>query len=404
MAVCENLGKEQFLAVLYLPTTTSNATIAASQRQGAALEYLISADSISERSMARMWKEGVAVNADEAAISAYAKDLKPLAALLKGPLVQGDKLKITSTELGVDVSLNDIVLGRVESAGLFDLLLQTWIGPVPPSTTFRESILADGAVDSNLTSRYRDVQTDPVRNRLIAQSWVAAAGTEIAAVSDELNSAEILAQPANEVASADDSNSAVVAALYAANNAASSANSRRLEHESERIAAHTPSNDPPTLANRRAPEAEAMADMPLANVQSSAAGLTRKEIAMRAAELAAMQSKLPDEPESDDTEEILAGKRYYDDVKRTIFSRIDYPERALRLGRESEVGINVLIDSAGNLMSVNVSEESEFDYFNKAAIKAVENAGPFLPPPSTLVQNGTYNFNMTVNFRLANPS
>src|SRR5690606_26564007 len=64
---------------------------------------------------------------------------------------------------GVEISLNGVVLDTIEEDEFFNLLLRTWIGNVPLSSTYRASLLQGGDVDSGLRSRFDAIAPSEAR-------------------------------------------------------------------------------------------------------------------------------------------------------------------------------------------------------------------------------------------------
>ncbi|WP_317932472.1 TonB family protein [Halioxenophilus sp. WMMB6] len=351
LAVFKQFGKERYIAALHLPQLTDQAQEALLQRSGSKMEFAIIAESISQRSLVRSWLESITVNADDAALDLYASDISTLVDMIKGAVYAGDHLVFAKTTEAMVITLNGIELGRLSSPGLFDLMLDTWIGAVPPSSEFREGLLSSGTLAPELLARYQQVKPAAKRAVQIEAEWL-----------------PLAAEPESEVAEAD---------------AAADA-----EPEPTTVAATKPA----APAGSVKPDVKAPTVKPPVVRQST--GGAKAALVEAEALLSAVVS----------AETLRENRRYYNEVKKKIYHRVQYPDRALRLGRESIVGLNVRIDPDGKLMEVIVSEESEYQYFNKAAVRAVEVAEPFPAPPSAVLDEGAYELNLIVNFRLAEPS
>lgn len=354
------------------------------------MEYWVVATSISSRRMARHWLESVVVNAQREQLEANSQALEQLTSMLKGPLLQGDVLKLAATQSGVEISLNGLDLGHIEAPGLLALLMQTWLGSVPPSSSFRAAILSAGQPFEGLLSRYRNTTTDPDRLVQIEQIWLAPAQPEpyTPGATEESDSEELQTVFAAQ-AQSDGSPNPVSPVeqpptQYSAAAVPPAAQSLDALPAEPGPAATTPSavQDPPTQ---------------LALAGPVTAGISND--AVQGAQLPGVSHSTgtPGTP----PKKILANKDYYDAIKRKIYQEVTYPTVALRNGRESEVALRVSIDPSGELIDVEISDESRFKYFNKAALRAVQSASPFSPPPKLLVDNGLYQFKMQVNFRLS---
>lgn len=404
-AIYEHYGKEQFLAVLHLPVLTTDANQVLQQSRQATMEYVVVAQDVSSRRLARHWLESVVINADRQQVEANSEALAALTELIQGPLLEGDTLRLTSVGDGVAVTLNDIALGNIVSSDLLSLLLQTWVGSVPPSSTFRSGILSGGDIFVGLLGRYRSATPVEGRGQQIEQEWFAAPGEEggsdaglaLAAQADPVTTNGAVTGVQSEVPLA-----AAAAPVGAANSSVNPTASQPANNN----ASYSPAvaavqvQDTPAVQEATEVVSEAIveaATTPLPQL-AMASGTSEAQV-IEEARLASLPAA-SQEPEAISVDAVLVNKTYYDDIKRKIYQQVSYPEIGLRNGRESQVALNVLIDQAGELVDVEVSDKSRYKYFNKAAVRAVETASPFGPPPELLTDNGLYQFKMQVNFRL----
>lgn len=425
MAILNNFGKEKYIAALYVDTPTTSPESVSLPNNSAAMEFLIIDRSISKRSMARLWAESLAINADYSQLEKYADDFAALTSLIKGRLVTGDKLRIKNTETGVELTLNDIALGSVQSDGLFELLLQTWIGEVPPSTQFREQLLAGGNIDPTLKSRFDGLKPAEGRIQQITARWLAPVGATDPGASEADNSAEseaIASTPeveANETEQTPEivtASAAVVtepveteptvpetATTTAVIETASfqgATSDRDLAPESEEQA----SLDSSQVADSSEPEAEVNEVEPEPQAEEIA---REPPVQVALADTAIAQPVLDESAEEEEedfsAEELLAGRRYYTDVKKRIYQRVEYPKQALKAGREGDVGLEVLLDATGKIIDTVVSQESQYRTFDREATRAVKRSGPFPAPPVSLLEDNQYQFRVVLRFKI-NPS
>ena len=84
----------------------------------------------------------------------------------------------------------------------------------------------------------------------------------------------------------------------------------------------------------------------------------------------------PVTPEAD-----LAEIRYIDRIKQQIDDAKEYPQRARRRNLEGVVKVMFTIGGKGELVSVRVSTSSGSRILDRSAIRAIEKAAPFDPPP-----------------------
>lgn len=415
-AVYEDYGQEQYIAVLRLAETTANSeqAIQQSNQVGAVMEFVVLAESISSRRMSRHWRESVLVNVERPVIEANSEALASLSALLKGPLKRGDKLSIARRSGGVDVSLNQTPIGTLDAPKLLSVMIHSWIGPVPPSSAFRAAILGDGEWPTDLVGRYQNISVAAHRQSEIEQLWlapegelkdaqsptIAEAGAEVQAAPVQLAAATgaALVNVGHGLAVATDARPPLVTTLVQSTTANLPALDSQVSGQASTGVTSVAGADTASLPAEpfvdpvfSTSEEQLQDQLVLAPSESVAA----TELAVLDTQLASLGSGqgLPEEL-------LLSSKMYYEEIKRKIYQRVKYPAIALRRGNESEVTLNVQIDPAGKLLAVEVSDGSQFKYFNKAATKAVKSASPFGPPPEESIDSGVYELKMQVNFRI----
>src|SRR5690606_17577956 len=71
---------------------------------------------------------------------------------------------------GVDISLNNVLLGTISDEKFFPMLLRTWIGSVPLSSTYRENLLKVGDISADLRARYDAINFSSTRATQVA-AW-----------------------------------------------------------------------------------------------------------------------------------------------------------------------------------------------------------------------------------------
>jgi protein TonB len=98
--------------------------------------------------------------------------------------------------------------------------------------------------------------------------------------------------------------------------------------------------------------------------------------------------------------DLLAGQRYYTEVKNKIYRSVEYPTQALRAGREGNVSLDISLDARGRLLDTIVSQKSEFRAFDREAARAVKRSAPFPTPPESLLEDEQYQFKVVLRFKL----
>ncbi|WP_353302708.1 TonB family protein [Sessilibacter corallicola] len=432
MSVFDTFGKDKYIAALYLDAPTDKSESAMQQSDSAVMEFLIVDRSISRRGMARLWAESVSINADDEQLEKHASELAAMTNLIKGRLVTGDKLRIKNTIGGIALELNDVALGEIESQGLFDLLLQTWIGEVPPSTKFREQLLAAGQINSDLLSRFNALQPTDGRVEQITSNWLAPVeieNNEQLAITEESTQTVIQSNPEPAVAAsspAEPTNTEI--AQVAKQTVVEETSAEETNVEQAVIEETTPAPEPAVeLVAEQSQEnvesqnnelAQAIPEQ-LAAVEDSTVNEEVSELFSNNLEeeaetpplqVALAPPQIPESTPSEESvdvdnqlsvEELLEGQKYYTRVKRKIYRSVVYPNLALRAGREGNVALDISLDASGQVVDTVVSEKSQYRTFDREATRAVKRSAPFPPPPEILLEDDLYQFKVILRFQVA---
>lgn len=143
MAVHVQLGEEQFIAALYADTLSTESRDLLLKDEDKAIELRVLTDNLFARRFQRMWIEGIAINAGATEMERHAQNLASFSNALKFKMTKGDILRIErlTAEKSTKVYLNRQLIETLPNAQFFDLLLRTWLGPVPLSSQFKEALL-----------------------------------------------------------------------------------------------------------------------------------------------------------------------------------------------------------------------------------------------------------------------
>lgn len=363
------LGKEQFLAGLYLPATTQDVGVAMTAGGERRIELRITASDVSARGVSRMWIEGMAINIAGDTLQKNADGMVEFTNATKGRLSAGDTITVEDMpKEGIHLTINGVDMGKIRRApDLFNMLLSTWVGSVPLSSDFRDGIMAAGNIDANLVQRFNAIQPSSER---------------IAAV----NSWRPSAKPATTVASP-----VVAAASVATNIAAPSVSAPSVSAPSVAapVAMATPSIRKPS---------------PSANTIAKPTLNAPKQVAV--AKAAPVNNAFLDEDEMEEEDEplltatsLLSRQLYHSKLLRWTYKNIRYPKRALQREQEGSVRIAVMIDRNGKVLNSQALEESKYGLLNAEALKAIERSDPFPPMPQEL-SGDKFEFTLPITFSM----
>ncbi|MEN0035413.1 MAG: TonB family protein [Cellvibrio sp.] len=180
ISVQQELGQEVFIGALYTESLSNNADTLISTNQPARMELKIaSAEGMTTRRFSRMWIEGMAINSKADVLTAQADNMVKFDGLFKGRFLKDDHIVFANTpDKGVNISVNGVLLGNIKDNLFFSMLLSTWIGKIPLSSDYRDSLLKVGDVNAALRTRFEGIKPSAARMAEI-NTWT---GAQVAAV------------------------------------------------------------------------------------------------------------------------------------------------------------------------------------------------------------------------------
>jgi protein TonB len=361
MAVHVQLGEEQFIAALYADTLSTESRDLLLKDEDKAIELRVLTDNLFARRFQRMWIEGIAINAGATEMERHAQNLASFSNALKFKMTKGDILRIErlTAEKSTKVYLNRQLIETLPNAQFFDLLLRTWLGPVPLSSQFKEALLAGGKVDAGLTERFNS--TSPSAARV----------AEISAA---------IAKPVTE------------------------APAPRPTPATPPVVATTPPG--PSAAETPAPAQPPVADAPaqdtVATTPPPPEPEPEPEKLITEANLFGNETLFDDEDTeaySFTAENLLSEQIYIAKLTKWTTNFVTYPRGALRNQQQGVVRLTVTLARDGRVKDVQILEKSEYDTLNKAATRAVKSASPYPAVPDT-IPGEQFLFTVPVAFRL----
>lgn len=355
----QELGQEVFIGALYSESLSNDASSLLSSTQAMRMELkIVAPDGLTTRRFSRMWIEGMAVNNSAANLTAQADNMVKFDGLFKGRFQGNDHVVFSSVPgKGVDISVNGVVLGTIADNKFFSLLLSTWIGRVPLSSDYRDSLLKVGDVDNALRSRFDAIKPSSARIAEI-NTWT---GADLAVASSSSKSSS--------------------------SKASSSTPARELAAEI------SPTLPEPTLPTLAKPQIELPPVAAIATASSTAASSVAPAPAV-------VDDAEEEEGPALTAQSLLARQFYISDIIKKINSKTRYPARARERGLQGSVRIALAIDREGNVISMNFLESAPYEALNKEARDAINRAAPFPAMPAELAGS---RFEVTVPIRFVIP-
>jgi TonB family protein len=184
----QELNTEYFLAALYLPTASNDASEILAMKGQKRMEMRVTSDDFSPRKFAGLWRDSLVINNSPADVEKFGQDMLKFATLMKGKLATGDQVLIDQSSSATVVSVNGIELARF-SPEFFPVLLRTWIGPRPESSDFKKDLLSKGTVREEFRTRYTNIVPLDGRKQL-ATLWSTDDGTAAAKAAEDAANAQ----------------------------------------------------------------------------------------------------------------------------------------------------------------------------------------------------------------------
>ncbi|WP_105103207.1 TonB family protein [Microbulbifer pacificus] len=379
LALEQQFNKDQYIAAVYAERLSNDAASLLDNNMPRALEIRVVADHLSARRLRNQWMEGIAINNPGDTLTGQAENMVTFANLFKGRLVSGDRLRIDfeANTGATSVSLNGVELGKIDSREFFNTLLRAWIGPVPPSTEFRDNLMKSGQVTGGLLATFESLQPSAERVSQVRATYEGEAEEVAAAPEPAKPEPKKETKPESEAivsVSKPDLSADIPAPTLAAIGSAAI--------EKPAPARPEPKAETPAVAQASQPK-------PL------------KPTTTRPATPPVDEEELEEEEDEAPltADMILARQIYHSMLLRHTFKHINYPKRAMERGQEGSVRLNVTIDSRGNVIDVATLQESRYSSLNREALDAVERAGPYPATPPQLKMT-EYKFSVPITFRL----
>lgn len=401
VAAFNELGEETYLAGLYIDWRSSEPADHFSDFRERKMEVRFSS-SVSRRRWVNSWMQSIAINNSRQHLEEAAEELSYVLSTFEGHLFRGDQVEVHyQPETGTELRLNGHVLASGHSAAVFNLFVSSWLGPVPPSSQFRASLLG---VESS-ADRTRFVTLQPAVERIEAVgSWASVRVRSGEGETDVV--AEADPTPAEAVTNRPDERGAVAVTTSAAAVIPSLGGALI-----ERLA--RPELSQPTLASL---DTEEVAETAAPSEPEPIAAAT-SEVAVLAVETpeavaVAASSPIENEPvafedvfEEDEGEldlsvaAILGQRDYLSQLIRDVYSNIRYPDRAVRRNYEGDVRMRLVIERDGALANMQMIQGARHEMLNDEAERAVLAATPFAAIPVD-VRGDRIEVELPINFRL----
>ncbi len=201
LGLYEYLGEEIYLGALF-GSLEGNGYASTTVRK---LQMRILAENLSARRFNRLWLDAIALNSEREERNRLSTAIMEFGGMLALDLRRGDRIDFDYLPAHnlIVFQLNDVVYGEISGADFYQLLLQGWVGPTPPSAQFKEGLTGPQASPEqmNLLERFTELSTTQTRREQVRQTidYVDFRQREVLAGERRLEQ-ERLAQQAQELA------------------------------------------------------------------------------------------------------------------------------------------------------------------------------------------------------------
>lgn len=402
------LRKEYYIGGLYLESLSqedSGAIFSFSGRKR--MEMRITIDKWSPRRFAQQWNQAILINNDQELQAKYADEILKFGDMMKDDLVAGDRITIDMDSNGTIVYINSNRMFGVKDKEFFDVLLNTWIGPRPPSSEFKNNILTlpTDAAGTALLARYEATIPTKARTQLVAK-WstdpgkrkvVAAAAPVEAAKNVEPDAVtQVKARRSGSTSSSADTASSSAKAPVATQAPAMAAPKPKLEVAKPTIAKPAAPKPAPKPEPKQVAKAE-----PKPAPKPAPAPAPKKEEPKPAPKQVAKAEPKPAAPveSAEDKEQARLMRMYRSNVLKLTYLNTQYPKKAMDFKQEGLVVLKVTINRKGDIDNIEEATASEHQLLNKAARRAVQKSEPY-PEIPTALKGETVVVTLPFNFRL----
>lgn len=326
----------------------------------------------SPRKWQEQWRNNIAINNEAASPSDPAPDLSPSISRFtdfpRDNFRPGDEIVIEyNPASGTRVLANDQQIIQENGHTLFRNILNTWIGKLPPSRSFRDSITGVVAIDAGLRSELvKSVSED--RKTEVA-SWLYA----------EQEEKQVALQKRDEL-------------LLAREQA-------EAEREEEaRLDAEEKKQEQARRKKAAADKKRKAAEKKAAGSRKASQAAKEKERKKKASRQAAARQKATKERHAKEAQRYW--KDYYQwQMQNFVYENVSYPPWAKQFSQQGEVLLSFTVDRAGQATAINNLSPGVSDILVQEVTKRLKSGLSQLKPPADL-KGDSWEFSAEYRFSL----
>ncbi len=364
IGLAQELRTDIYIGALYAPVGVESLSIIkeSTTPKRIAVKYL--ENNYSYRKVARHFKERIAMNNDRDVWQPATRDIVAFSRIFNQNFDRGDEIIMDFIPgKGTVVSLNNTEFEVISNPLFFELLLNAWTGPVPPSKSFKDGITAQTS-DSERNSLLASFNSlTPVTGKFKAKAQVVAEAKPTPKAEKKEEPKKPVSQP-------------------------------KVVAEKPKVEAK-PKEVESTLASQ--PKQESKKQAPVEKQVAETKPEPKNEVV---AKLIIEAPKIaPVEVAEDLFDEDLVRGSYVRELIAQVNKNQEYPKKALINGEEGDGTAQVIINSNGELIEVSMSERTGSRELDKGILKIVKKSAPFPPIPPEL-KLSQFEFDVPFEFKL----
>lgn len=375
LAAYHELNKEYYLAGIYAESVFSSAEEFHQMPGHKRLVIKVTTRRWTPRRFDMMWKQDIAINNDLSANPAITETILTFTEAPTENLSIGDTIVIDHPAgEGTRIWINNSLWLESDQAELFTYFANAWLGEVPASRLFQDTLLKGAPLEERTLARYQALEAPAERSDILTYWQQQRQSQDV----QQQAEAERLAREEAEAQAAE-----------------------RARQQAAARAAEAAEAEAARLAQRRA-QAEAAAQAEAdAQARAEAEAAAREAEAAEAAALARAEAEREAAQRAEREAEAQQYYRaaYHWDLLRKVYAQVNYPDWARQLGQEADVEAEIIVNPNGDLQRIASVTPGNAGLLGQALTAAIEQAAPFAPLPDAL-PNGAHRVRVSYPFRL----
>ncbi len=135
-------GQKLYIGSIYSSTPVKGEKMMRDHEGPLVMQLHVLADEVEDYNVVKTWFESFIVNNNDIALEIHSKDIQSFKESISRDFKAGDIISIQYEEpYAMNLYINQELQGNWKSHEFFNMMLNVWIGPHPPSREFKRAIL-----------------------------------------------------------------------------------------------------------------------------------------------------------------------------------------------------------------------------------------------------------------------